>query len=347
MVRAFLDGLLPEGEPRRAIARELGVRAEDTYGLVSGIGRDCAGAVIIQPADDPPPATAAAAEPITDAELSDLVANLRSAPLGVGGDVRVSLAGVQEKLVLTRMPGGGWGRPVGGAPSTHILKPEIAAFPYTVENEALCMRFARHLGLAVPRIETIEIAGRRVIVVERYDRTVAPDGSVERIHQEDLCQATGTPPEAKYEDDGGPSLARVAEIIALVARVNSLPRLLEIVTVNVLIGNGDAHAKNLSLLHERTGAMSVAPAYDLLSTLYYRDNRLAMYIDDVRRMDRVTTQRIVNEAARWGMAEAEARAVVGSLLAAAPEALAAASAETPGLPAGLASTIRAQLERLG
>jgi serine/threonine-protein kinase HipA len=137
-VRPFLDGLLPEGESRKAIARDVHVAPNDTYGLIRELGRDCAGAVVIQPADEAPPGapTTVTAEPLDPEEIDSLLRDLRSAPLGVGGRVRITLAGVQEKLVLTRMPDGRWGRPVDGTPSTHILKPEIAAFPLTVENEA-------------------------------------------------------------------------------------------------------------------------------------------------------------------------------------------------------------------
>jgi serine/threonine-protein kinase HipA len=108
VVRPFLDGLLPEGDARQAVARDVGIDREDTYGLIRALGRDCAGALVIQPDDEPapPPPTTLTAEPLTDAEIADLVANLRSAPLGAGGRVRISLAGVQEKLLLTRMPDG-------------------------------------------------------------------------------------------------------------------------------------------------------------------------------------------------------------------------------------------------
>ena len=276
IVRPFLDGLLPEGEPRKSIARDVHVSERDTYGLIRALGRDCAGAVVIQPADDPPPPqpTTVTADPLSSDEI------------GVGGRVRISLAGVQEKLLLTRMPDGSWGRPVDGTPSTHILKPEIATFPDTVENEAFCMRVAQHLGLDVATVETTEIAGRKLIVVERYDRRVATDGSVERIHQEDFCQATGVAPEAKYEEDGGPSLLRIAGILQAVAAPGSLERLLQTVTVNSLIGNGDAHAKNFSLLHHVNGALTLTPLYDLMCTLYYGDDQLAMYVDNVHRTNR-------------------------------------------------------------
>lgn len=348
VVRAFLDGLLPEGESRTAIARDVGVAPSDTYGLIRALGRDCAGAVVIQPADDAAPGlpTTLTAEPVDDEMLATSVRDLRSAPLGVGGRVRISLAGVQEKLVLTKLPDGKWGRPVDGTPSTHILKPEIAAFPDTVQNEAFCMRVARNLGLPVAAVATTEIAGRRVIVVERFDRRVTPEGAVQRVHQEDFCQATGTPPDMKYEENGGPSLRRIADILASFAEPNAAERLLAAMTVNALIGNGDAHAKNFSLLHNPTGTIALAPLYDLLSTLHYGDDRLAMYIDNVHHADRVTTSRLVNEAESWGIPRDRATALIDELLANAPQAIARAADETDELPADLINTVHVQLQQL-
>lgn len=348
VVRSFLDGLLPEGEARRAIARDIGESSNDTFALIRALGRDCAGAVVIQPAEDPPPPppTTATAAPLSSEELESLVRELRSAPLGAGGRVRVSLAGVQEKLVLTRMPDGRWGRPIDGTPSTHILKPEIAAYPMTVENEAFCMRVAMHLGLSVAQVETTEIAGRKLIVVERYDRDVAADGTVQRIHQEDLCQAAGIAPEAKYEEDGGPSLSRIAGILATVTPRDSLERLLEAVVVNSALGNGDAHAKNFSLLHEPGGALRLSPLYDIVSTLHYGDDRLAMHVDGVHRTSGVTSDRIAAEATRWGLSRAVAAEVIGGLLSRASEAITAARDETPGIPDALVATVTKQLARV-
>lgn len=348
VVRPFIDGLLPEGDSRKSIARDVGVRADDTYGLIRELGRDCAGAVVVQPAEEPAPPTPTTitAEQLRADDVSALVSNLRSAPLGAGGRVRISLAGVQEKLLLTRMPDGAWGRPVDGTPSTHILKPEIAAYQKTVENEAFCMRLAQKLGLEVATVETTTIANRKLIVVERFDRTVTPDGAVERIHQEDFCQATGVPVDIKYEEDGGPSLRRIAGILQSVAAVGSLERLLQAVTLNVLIGNGDAHAKNFSLLHQSSGALTLTPLYDLMCTLHYGDNRLAMYIDTVRRTDRVTAERIANEAVSWGMTRERAMSIVNDILDRAPAAMSAAREQTAGLPRELYATVQRQLARL-
>lgn len=348
VVRAFLDGLLPEGEARQAIARDVGVERDDTYGLIRAIGRDCAGALVIQPTGEPAPPrpTTLTAEPLINAEIAELVANLRSAPLGVSGRVRISLAGVQQKLLLTRMPDGKWGRPVDGTPSTHILKPEIANLPNTVENEAFCMRLAKHLGLTAASIETTQVDGRKLIIVERYDRIIRDDGSVIRLHQEDFCQATGILPDKKYEEDGGPSLARIAGILQLIAPAADIEVLLRAVVLNVLIGNGDAHAKNFSLLHRASGALGLAPLYDLMSTLYYGDDRLAMYIDAVQRTRRVTADRILDEAARWGLAKRRAAAIVADILDRTPAAVLLAAAETESLPGEIPEIVGQQLDQL-
>ena len=166
------------------------------------------------------------------------------------------------------------------------------------------MRVAQHLGLDVAPVETTEVLHRKLIVIERYDRVVHDDGSVERLHQEDFCQAVGIPPDRKYEEDGGPSLRRIAGIVQAVASRESVEELLRAVTLNALIGNGDAHAKNFSLLHDGSGGLRLAPLYDMMSTLWYGDDKLAMYIDDVRRTNRVTGDRLINEATRWGLSAA-------------------------------------------
>jgi serine/threonine-protein kinase HipA len=348
VVLPFLDGLLPEGAPRRAAAEDFNVPASGTYALIRELGRECAGAVVIQPDMEPPPPQprTSTAQRLSETEIAELVRNLRSAPLGVAERVRISLAGVQEKLVLTRMPDGSWGSPVDGTPSTHILKPELAEYPKIVENEAFCMRFAKHLGLRVADVQTTTIGGRRLLVVERYDRVVQDDGSVERIHQEDMCQARGIPPLKKYQEDGGPSLWTIADVVQTAAEPQAVETLLRMTTVNVLVGNGDAHGKNFSILHERSGGLRLTPLYDVLSTLHYGQDRLAMYIDDVRRTNRVTRERLINEAKTWSLSERRASAVIADLLERAPAALESAVEETPELPGEIPTLVTAQRDQL-
>ncbi len=347
--RAFLDGLLPEGEPRRAIAADLDLPASDVFGLLAALGKDCAGALVIQPLDDPPPPTPTtlSAQPLTADDLGELIANLRQAPLGIDRNVRLSLAGVQEKLLLTRMPNGTWGRPVEGTPSTHILKPEIEPFQNTVENEAFCMTVAKNLGLSVAAVETIIVDEHPVLVVARYDRVIDPDGTVHRVHQEDFCQALGLPPEKKYEQQAGPSLQRIARILQDVAEPSAPQTLLRALTLNVALGNCDAHGKNFSLLHTQTGVLRLAPLYDLLSTrLYPLDDKLAMYVDTVQKADRVTAERIVNEAIRWGMTRGSAEEIVTDSLDRLPAAVLAAAEEIDALPPSLPELVSKRVDQL-
>jgi serine/threonine-protein kinase HipA len=347
--RAFLDGLLPEGEPRRVIAEDLDLPASDVFGLLAALGKDCAGALVIQPEGDPPPPrpTTLTAQRLTADDLGELVANLRRAPLGIDRNVRLSLAGIQEKLLLTRMPDDIWGRPVEGTPSTHILKPEIEPFQNTVENEVFCMTVAKNLGLNVAAVETIRVDERPVLVVERYDRVIDPDGTVHRIHQEDLCQALGLPPDRKYEQDAGPSLARIARVLQDFAEPSAPETLLRALTLNAALGNCDAHGKNFSLLHTRPGVLRLAPLYDLLSTrLYPLDDKLAMYVDSVQKADRVTTERIVNEAMRWGMARRSAEEIVADSLERLPAAISQATAEIDALPPGLPELVAKRVDQL-
>ena len=350
---AFLDGLLPEDDQRRAIAQDLRLLADDTFGLIRALGRECAGAIVMLPEDESPPAPATTlnATPLSDADLERLVANLRSAPLGLGDGVRLSLAGVQEKLLLTRLPDGFWGRPLDGTPSTHILKPPLTRYERTVENELFCMRLAGHLGLPVAHVETLTVAGRPMLLVERYDRIVHADGTIERIHQEDMCQALGILPPHKYEEDHGPSLRQIARLVGGVVGRDGTEALLRATTLNLLIGNGDAHGKNFSLLHDPEGAIRLAPLYDVMSSRVYDDRRLAMKIDGENRMDRVTAEQLIDEAATWGLGRAAAADVIRALLERVAVAANTAEAEAQLAPAGLRplidSNLRALQEQLG
>ena len=208
------------------------------------------------------------------------------------------------------------------------------------------MRVARHLGLPVANVETTTIDGRRLLVVERFDRNVHPDGSVERVHQEDFCQATGRLPTMKYEDEGGPSLRQIAEILQSAAAADSVEVLLRSVTLNVVVGNGDAHGKNFSLLYERSGGLILSPLYDVLSTLHYGLDKLAMYIDNVHRTNRVTADRLVAEATRWGLSKQRASKIVADVLERAPSAIEAAHNETGDLPDEIVVVARRQLTQL-
>ena len=163
----------------------------------------------------------------------------------------------------------------GTAPSNYIIKPAIENLDGTVENEAFCMALAHSVGLDVPRTFIHQHGETRVFIVKRFDRVIAGDGT-RRLHQEDFCQALQIPPEYKYESEGGPSLAACFNLVrtASIRSGKDVLSLLNWVIFNYLIGNSDAHGKNISLLLLPEGPM-LAPFYDLLSTRIYAHYGLA------------------------------------------------------------------------
>lgn len=265
VILPWLMNLLPEGAPLRALTRALGASAEDVLALITASGGDLAGALSLRT-----PAGPARTEPIRDtAALERILNELPSKPFLVGDEgVAMSLAGAQEKLPVV-FENGAFVIPVNGSASTHILKPDNANLPGSVQNEALCMQLARRCGLNVAEATTGIAGDRSYLLVTRYDR-VLKDGAIRRIHQEDFCQAFGRPPAAKYEHNQtgipGPSLAEMFALIREHMTARDTNQFLDAVIFNIAIGNVDSHAKNYSILL-KPGRVELAPLYDLMSGL--------------------------------------------------------------------------------
>jgi serine/threonine-protein kinase HipA len=279
VARPFFSNLLPEAEIRRVIARRLRISEKNDFALLKAIGGECAGAVSIFP-EGVRPSEKEGYRELSDEALSRIVAELPRKPMLAGeSGIRLSLAGAQNKLPVY-MEGDQISIPTGNAPTTHILKPPIPGFEETVENEAFCMMLAERMGLSMPKVSLQR--GRDVIYfVERFDRIRDVTGKVVRLHQEDFCQALGILPEEKYESEGGPSLSRCFALLKerSVSPAADQRALILWVVFNRLIGNADAHAKNLAILYTSVGPR-LAPFYDLLCTRVYSDlsDRLAMRI---------------------------------------------------------------------
>ncbi|MDA8430073.1 MAG: type II toxin-antitoxin system HipA family toxin [Geobacteraceae bacterium] len=271
----FFANLLPEEKIRAVIARNLGVSLNNDYGLLERIGGDCAGAVSLYPESGEPKCESGTYRQLTLDELNAIIGELPQRPLLAGEKgIRLSLAGAQKKLPVF-FDEQHYNLGYGTAPSNYIIKPAIENLDGTVENEALCMALAGEVGLDVPRSFIHQHGETRVFVIKRYDRVTTADGT-RRLHQEDFCQALGVPPEFKYETEGGPSLAACFDLVrrTSVRSGKDVLSLLNWVIFNYLIGNSDAHGKNISLLLLPEGPM-LAPFYDLLSTRIYAHYGLA------------------------------------------------------------------------
>jgi serine/threonine-protein kinase HipA len=312
---AFLRGLLPEGSALNALAARADVPASDTFGLLARYGRDIAGAVVFS--DGPPDTGRYAVEPYSEDGLAGEVAGLEQLPLGVHDDSELSLAGLQNKMLLVALPGGGWGRPVHGQPSTHILKVDNAAWPGLVEAEAACLALAEAGGLTAIEPVVAHIGAQPCLIVARYDRRTVGK-VVERVHQEDCCQALGRTAKYQSRGRGGPSFAETAVLLERYAAdpERQLRRLLATATFTLAIDNGDAHGKNLALLHDPIGAVSLAPLYDTCPTVMWPRLRteLAMALDGHYSLYDCDRWCLHNEARGWSVPEATAREVVDGTL---------------------------------
>ena len=267
--RPFFEGLLPEGAQRDAVAAALGVSRANEFRLLEQLGGEVAGALSLWPAGETPPPSAGPGSPVAlaDDELATLLASLDTRPFLAGTrGLRLSLAGAQSKMPVVLVDGR-IGFPAPGQPTTHILKPPIARFPATTENEAFAMRLAAGLGLDAAPVEPYVVADRPCLLVTRYDRRAEPDGAVRRLHQEDFCQALGVVADRKYAADGGPGFRQCFE---LVRRACSRPavevlKLLDAAIVQVLLGERGRTRQELQPAaqgRKRRARTPVRPAID-------------------------------------------------------------------------------------
>lgn len=358
-VIAVFDNLLPDGEDiRRAVAARQQAEGIDAYSLLAVIGRDCVGALQFLPeGQEAGKAGEIDAVPITDEEIAEKLSNLATAPLGMGSDreFRISIAGAQDKTALLFVEGG-WHVPHGATPSTHILKPQIGRrgnfdLSRSVENEHLCMRIIRELDMPVAHTEIVDFAGHRTLVVERFDRRWAKDGRLLRVPQEDCCQSLSIPPTRKYQNQGGPGIANILELL----KGSDQPDIDQRIFVKAqivfwLLAATDGHAKNFSVYLYPGGGFKLTPIYDVMSVqplfdagqLRRNEMKLAMSVGDGRhyRLHEIMPRHFLESAARAGMPATVVRAICAELADTLPAAVDAACA---GLPEDFPDELRQSL----
>ena len=334
-VQRWVEGLLPEGEARTVLEDLFEVRRGDAFGLLAKIGRDCAGAVCF--VDDSDSGQPSALAPISDDELTQQIADLPLHPLGAGDDVPVSLAGLQRKLLLVRTDSG-WARPLHGQPSTHILKPDPFEHPGLIASEALVMIAAKIAGLDVAEVTLHHIGGRDVLVVERFDRRII-DGRLQRVHQEDGCQALGIDParDNKYERANhvdNPSYGQFAQLLLdhAVDPLREQVNLAQAMVLHIAAGNTDAHARNHGFLLDG-GSARLAPIYDASPTIEFSNTqRCALRVSGQDLLEDVTTTHLTLEARSWSPLRDDGRQVVKETAARLASAFEEASQAVPHVP---------------
>ena len=260
-IEPFFSNLLPEGTLRDYLARRAGVKAIPEYPLLAQLGGDLPGAVKAVPVDarDAPP---------ENSEDEDVTGQAKHA-------LRFSLAGVQLKFSALKNQGKNSGLtiPISGTGGDWIVKLPSARHPDVPENEYAAMSLATKIGINVPEIDLVSLDrieglpdginryGESAYAIRRFDRS--KDGA---IHVEDFAQVYGVYADDKYENA---SYRQILSVLAIETDEASAVEFVRRLTYSVLIGNGDMHLKNWSLIYPDQRQPILAPAYDLLSTVAY------------------------------------------------------------------------------
>ncbi|MFW2356539.1 type II toxin-antitoxin system HipA family toxin [Hydrogenophaga sp.] len=278
VVEHFFENLLPDNrEIRERLRMRFGARSGRAFDLLAEIGRDCIGAIqLTLPDTAAPDVRRIDGRPLDEVGVAALLQRSMSGTrLGrpvEEEDFRISLAGAQEKTALL-MHRGQWLQPLHATPTTHILKLPIGEGPrgidlrLSVENEWLCAQILMAYGVPHAACWIEHFGPWKTLVVERFDRRFMPDGTwVARIPQEDLCQATATHRDQKYQADGGPGIERVMSLL-LGAKEPEVDRrdFLKTQLLFWMLAAIDGHAKNFSVFLEAQGRYRLTPRYDVLS----------------------------------------------------------------------------------
>ncbi|MBL8489718.1 MAG: type II toxin-antitoxin system HipA family toxin [Rhodocyclaceae bacterium] len=375
VVEAYFDNLLPDSPGiRQRLASRFGADSTQAFQLLEKIGRDCVGAVqLLPPEAAAPDVRRIDAEPLTEEDieriLDDTVGH-RNPGIPVEDELRISIAGAQEKTALLRHDGR-WCRPRGTTPTTHILKLPMgtvggmrADFSTSVENEWLCARLVRAYGLPMAECSIQTFGRHKVLVVTRFDRILV-DGGWVRLPQEDFCQVLGHPPGRKYEEHGGPGIAPILDTL----RGSDTPgadraNFLTAQLIFWMLAAPDGHGKNFSVFIGAGDHFRATPLYDIMSAwpvigngageIQWRKLKLAMALRTKNahfRMHEIR-RRHWNEVAKANALGADFESVIERVIASTPSVIGSVGANLPAdFPARVSDRIfeglRAQVDRLG
>jgi serine/threonine-protein kinase HipA len=285
---AYFTGLLPEEDMLTATAKVIGTSSLNYMKLLTELGKEPIGAIQI---GSNTPSKTYQYEEISMVELDKIIKKNDSllSTLYHEKELRLSLAGAQSKTGLF-YDNHRFFIPQNGSPSNIIVKPTNKLYPDIVFNEYACMKIAASLGIPTPIVQLVSTPSQALFVIERYDR-VFDRNDIERLHQEDFCQALGVQNRNKYEADGGPTFNQCVNLLrkATTIPATEINKFISLFIFNLIIGNKDAHGKNYSILHENSESV-LAPAYDILSTTYYPglSVKMSMSINGKFELDEIT-----------------------------------------------------------
>lgn len=299
---AYFAGLLPEGRRLNAISDRLKTSLSDDLGLLLEIGADLIGDVQVLAPD---------ANPATERESLMLPSDLAEISFSeirerFKGAKPTGIPGVQDKLsskmlnARARM-----------ANVDYMLKLNPTDVPFAVENEAYFLGLAKKCGIKVANHKLlIDGQGQPALLLERFDRLATKQGK-QLLAAEDGCQVANLYPADKYNID----FLQMAKGLASLCPASMVAgyELFKQLVFNWLIGNGDAHAKNFSVLESDSGEWRVSPAYDLLCTRYYEDRTMALAINELT--TNWSRSLLVEAAGELGVSRKAAEAVITGQLA--------------------------------
>jgi serine/threonine-protein kinase HipA len=326
IIHPWLWGLLPDNELVLARwAQRFQVSPNNCFGLLAGMGEDCAGAIrFIQP-ENLDKFADGGKELLRESDIEKRLEDLRKDPSlsrEPSDRGQFSLAGAQSKTALQRR-GDKWYVPWGREPTTHILKPPRPDIDGHVENEHFCLRLAAELGLSVARSEVLHFGKEAAIVVERYDRVIM-NRKLTRVHQEDTCQALSIHPSKKYQNEGGPDIVKIMELMNRSSQpVADRRRIMQALVFNYLILGTDAHGKNYSLLLGQNQQVRLARLYDIASFLPYttrrKDCRFAMKVGSYYKDGQIQPKHFEKTARLCEFPAHEVIKMVGDMASALPD----------------------------
>ena len=371
-VESWFDNLLPESDAirRRAQAR-FQAASTSAFDLLAAIGRDCAGAVQLLPMDEEPRGIDRIdATPLGEREVGQRLRGITAAPapgsMGLeSNELRLSVAGAQEKTAFLRH-NGQWCLPLGSStPTTHLFKLPMGIigegqidFTTSVENEWLCSQVLKAYGLPVATTQMARFDGERCLIVERFDRRLHASGAYWlRLPTEDCCQATSTTAAKKYENNGGPGMVAIAELLAQSSERHDLATFFKAQVLFWMLRAIDGHAKNFSLFLNHGCRFQLTPLYDVLSAWPVIGPCHGQWPQQKLRMamawhgekgryyepQKITAPRILLTAKRLGLGDA--KAILDDLIAQTPVVLASVRALLPSeFPQTVAEAVLTGLE---